>query len=322
VFHIDNEWRLSSVTKKLPKNFRLSIQVARALETGQPVIALESAVISHGLPYPQNLETAQDMEQIIKSGGVVPATVAILKGEICIGLNIEQLKFLAQTDDLYKISRRDIALAIIHKKSGGTTVAGTLIAARAAGIHILATGGIGGVHRYAPFDISPDLPELGRTPMIVVCAGAKAILDLPATLEYLETLGVPVLGYQTDDFPAFYIRRSGLKVMERVDSPEEIVNIARTHWELGLQSAILVVVPVPDDAALPEDQMESAITQAVQEAEHSKISGQAMTPFLLKRVAELTYGDSLKANLALLKNNALIAAAIANAFPRTGIRWV
>jgi pseudouridine-5'-phosphate glycosidase len=310
------------VTIKLPKTYCLSSQVARALETGQPVVALESTVITHGLPYPQNLQIAQEMEQIIHRIGVVPATVAILNGIIHIGLDIEQLEWLAQAEDLNKISRRDIAPAIIHKKSGGTTVAGTLIAARAAGIRIFATGGIGGVHRNAPFDISPDLPELGQTPLIVVCAGAKAILDLPATLEYLETLGVPVLGYQTDDFPAFYTRHSGLKVTEQVESPDEIVNIARTHWELNLQSSILVVVPVPKDAALPEDRMELAITQAVTEAEHEKITGQVLTPFLLKRVTELTSGDSLKANLALLKNNALVAALVANAFPQPGIRWV
>jgi pseudouridine-5'-phosphate glycosidase len=310
------------VTNKLTKTYCLSSQVARALETGQPVVALESTVITHGLPYPQNLQTAQEMEQIIQSIGVVPATIAILNGTIHIGLNIEQLKWLAQADDLCKISRRDIAPAIVNKKSGGTTVAGTLIAARAAGIRVFATGGIGGVHRNAPFDISPDLPELGRTPMIVVCAGAKAILDLPATLEYLETLGVPVLGYQTNDYPAFYTRCNGLKVSERVESPEEVVGIARTHWELGLQSAILVVVPVPEDSALPEDRMELAIAQAVKEADQGKIIGQAITPFLLKRVAELTSGDSLKANLALLKNNALVAALIAKAFPQPGIRWV
>jgi pseudouridine-5'-phosphate glycosidase len=226
----------------------------------------------------------------------------------------EQLEQLAVADPLHKISRRDFATAIARKESGGTTVAGTLIAASAAGIRVFATGGIGGVHRDAQYDISTDLQELSRTPMIVVCAGAKSILDLPATLEVLETLGVPVVGYQTDEFPAFYAHTSGLPVSVRADTPKDVVDIAKTHWDLGLNSAILVVAPPPADAALSESDMEAAVDQALAEAKAQKIHGQVVTPFLLGRVSELTGKASLKANLALLLNNAQIAAQIAKAF--------
>jgi pseudouridine-5'-phosphate glycosidase len=217
-------------------------------------------------------------------------------------------------EPLHKISRRDFATAIARGESGGTTVAGTLIAAHAAGIRVFATGGIGGVHRDAPFDVSTDLQELSRTPVMVVCAGAKSILDLAATLEVLETLGVPVIGYQTDEFPAFYARTSGLPVSVRADNPKEVADIANAHWNLGLTSAVLVVAPPPADVALSESEMETAVDQALAEAQAQNIRGQAVTPFLLGRVSELTGKASLRANLALLLNNAQIAAQISKAF--------
>jgi pseudouridine-5'-phosphate glycosidase len=285
-------------------------EVARALRMEMPIVALESAVVTHGLPYPQNLHLAQDMETEIRTLNAVPATIGVLDGLVQIGLTAEQLQRLASEKNLLKVSRRDYAIAVAQKKSGGTTVAGTLIAAHAAGILVFATGGIGGVHRQAP-DISPDLPELSRTPVVVVCAGAKSILDLPATLEYLETMSVPVIGYQTNDFPAFYAVKSGLKTQGRAESPEEIAAIARAHWMLGLHSAILVVQPPPAESALTEEAMEIAITLALKEAQNQQITGQAVTPFLLSRMSQLTGGASMTANLALLRNNARLAASIA-----------
>ena len=240
-------------------------------------------------------------------------------GKFILGYPILELVELANINCTRKISRRDFGLAVARSESGGTTVAGTLIAAHLAGIKVFATGGIGGVHRDAPFDISADLPELARTPMIVVCAGAKSILDLPATLEVLETNGVPVLGYQTDEFPAFFSPSSGCKVTQRVESPQEVEKIAKAQWALGLESAILVVVPPPANAAIPAEKMETTIQQAVREAKMRGITGSAVTPFLLQRVNQLSGGSSLKANLALLRNNARIAAQIAVAMsaPRT-----
>jgi pseudouridine-5'-phosphate glycosidase len=284
----------------------------RARFSGAPVVALESTVITHGLPRPENLQLARELEAQVRSVGAVPATIGVLDGVIHIGLTDEELEHLAYADGTRKISRRDFGIAIAKRESGGTTVAGTLIAAHTAGLQVFATGGIGGVHRQAPFDVSADLPELARTPMVVVCAGAKAILDIPATLEYLETVGVPVVGYQTDEFPAFYSVSSGHKVGARADTPEEVAAIAKAQWGLGIESAILVVVPPPAEVAIPAEDVEGAIQQALRDAEAQHITGSAMTPFLLPRVSELTGGASLRANLGLLRNNAHVAAEIAH----------
>lgn len=297
--------------KTIPLSYKLHPEVGQALAERRPVVALETAVVTHGLPYPENLNLARQMEEVVRSHKAVPATVAVLDGTIRIGLDAEELHRLATEGDMLKISRRDFATAIARSASGGTTVAGTLIAARMARIQVFATGGIGGVHRNAPFDISTDLPELGRTPLVVVCAGAKAILDLPATLEVLETYGVPVLGYQTDEFPAFYARQSRLPVSVKVANAAEAAAIARAHWQLGMKSAVLVAVPPPDESALDAQEMERAIAVALEDAHQRGISGQGVTPFLLTRMAELTDGESLRANLALLVNNAAVAAQIA-----------
>lgn len=276
-----------------------------------PIVALESTVITHGLPRPQNLQLARDLENEVRSGGATPATIAIFDGRIHVGLTADQLERLAYQDSVRKVSRRDLAIAVARKEWGGTTVAGTLITAHTAGLKVFATGGIGGVHRNAPFDISADLPELGRTPMVVVCAGAKSILDLPNTVEYLETAGVTVIGYQTDEFPAFYSRRSGLPVNVSVETPLEIAEIARAQWALGVKSALLVVQPPPADSAVPDGELEAVIQQAVAEAEAQHITGAKVTPFLLGRVSQLSGGVSQHANLALLRNNARLAAQIA-----------
>ena len=293
-----------------PKFLKFQPEVAQALATGKPVVALESTVISHGLPYPENQQLAEDMEATVRAGGAVPATTAVIDGAPCVGLDATGLATLAQAKGLRKISVRDFGPAMAQKASGGTTVAGTLILSEMAGIKIFATGGIGGVHRDAPFDISTDLGQLAKSKVIVVCAGAKAILDLPATLEKLETLGVPVIGYQTDEFPAFYSRSSGLGVSARADSPEETAEIAKAHWQMG-GGGLLVTVPLPEEDAIPAAEVEVEIQQALAEAVEQGIRGQAVTPFLLSRVSELSGGKSLKANLALLKNNAKTAAAIA-----------
>lgn len=305
---------------QLPSSYVLSPEVARALRGGYPVVALESAVITHGLPRPENFRLAQALEQVVRGQGATPATMALLDGKVHLGLSETQLERLANEDGARKISKRDFGIALARGENGGTTVAGTLIAARQAGIRVFATGGIGGVHRNAPFDVSADLPELGRSPLVVVCAGAKSILDLPATLEVLETMGVAVLGYQTDDFPAFYSASSGLPVNVRVESAQDVVRIARAHWQMGLESALLVVQPPPAEAALADEQLEEAIQAALAEAEQNHIRGAAVTPFLLERVSRLSGGASLQANLALLENNARLAAQIAAALqPRSYI---
>ena len=295
----------------------LSPEVFEALQVRKPIVALESTVITHGLPWPQNLELARRMEATIRAGGACPATIAILHGEVRVGLSDAEIEYLAQAKGVIKVSRRDFPVALAQKCDGATTVAGTMIAAHWAGIRVFATGGIGGVHRRldlahsADMDISADLPELARTPVVVVCAGAKAILDLPATLEWLETHGVPVIGYGTDEFPAFYSRESGLRLEARADTPEQAAAIVRALWKLDFTSGALVCVPIPENAARPRAEMEQAITQAVSEAEAQNVRGKAVTPFLLGRIAELTQGESLTANLALLENNAAIAAQIA-----------
>ncbi|HKJ26583.1 MAG TPA: pseudouridine-5'-phosphate glycosidase [Anaerolineales bacterium] len=296
----------------MPTNTHLKIkpEVAAALHKGAPVVALESTVISHGLPYPQNLGLAQDMEAAIRQENATPATCAVIEGEVKVGLNEDELTLLASTEHLRKISVRDFAPAIAQKASGGTTVAGTLIASEQAGIRIFATGGIGGVHRDTPFDVSTDLNQLAASKVVVVCAGAKAILDLPATIEKLETLGVPVIGYQTDEFPAFYSRTSGLPVSASTDSAEDTAAIAKAHWEMG-QGGLLVVAPVPEADAIPAEDIEAHIERALAEAAAQNIRGQAVTPFLLSRVSQLSEGASLAANLSLLKHNAEVAAEIA-----------
>jgi pseudouridine-5'-phosphate glycosidase len=279
-----------------------------------PLVALESTVITHGLPRPQNLTLARDMERVVRENGAQPATIAVIDGQIRVGLTDAELERLASETNVRKISRRDFATAIVKKECGGTTVAGTMFAAYRAGIKVFATGGIGGVHEVETLDISTDLQALADTPMIVVCAGAKAILDLPATLEYLETMAVPVIGYQTDEFPAFYSRYSGLPVSARLDSPQEIVHFARTHWDLGMKSALLVCQPLPPEQEIPAEKINRFIEQARREAHEQGIHGQPLTPFLLARLAELTGGESLRANLALLLNNARLAAQIACAW--------
>jgi len=274
-------------------------------------VALESALITHGLPYPHNLETAQALERAVRENGAVPATIAIIAGEIRLGLTEAELERLASQKGVRKVSRRDLPMAVARGEDGATTVAATMYVAALAGIEVLATGGIGGVHRGQPFDVSADLPELAQTRVAVVCSGAKSILDLPLTLEWLETHGVPVLGYGTDEFPAFYSRHSGLPVDARVDTPEEAARIIRTKWELGLEGGVLVTVPVSEEAELPRELAERAIEQALTEAEKRGVKGKALTPFLLSEMARLTEGRSMVANVALLRNNAAVAARIA-----------
>ena len=293
--------------------YSLLPEVAEALEHGKPIVALESTVITHGLPFPDNQQLASEVEREIREVGCVPATIAILDGKICLGIDQQQLEQLVQAKELLKVSVRDIAIAVSARKTGGTTVAGTLAVAQAAGIKVFATGGIGGVHRGSAFDVSADLQELRRAQLVVVCAGAKAILDIPATLEVLETLGVPVIGYHTDYFPGFYSANSGYPVSSRVDSPEEVAKLAQVQWRLGQTSAILVAVPPPAEIALSKDVVEAAIKTAIEDAQRMNIHGQAVTPYLLRRVSEMTGGASLKANLGLLSNNARIAAQIAKA---------
>jgi pseudouridylate synthase len=296
---------------KPPAHFAYSLETSQAFLSAIPIVALESTVITHGLPRPQNLALARDMQRVVGKNGATPATIAIMDGEIHIGLTDAELERLANEEHARKISWRDFATAILKKECGGTTVAGTMFAAHQAGIQVFATGGIGGVHEVETLDISTDLQALADTPMIVVCAGAKAILDLPATLEYLETKAVPVIGYGTDEFPAFYSRKSGLSVSVRLDSPQEVVAFAKTHWDLGMKSAVLVCQPLSQEEEIPQERIDGAIHQARQEAHAQAVHGQALTPFLLARLSELTGGESLKANLKLLLNNARLAAKIA-----------
>jgi pseudouridine-5'-phosphate glycosidase len=291
----------------------INSEVQNALDANLPLVALESALISHGLPYPQNLETAQALERAVRENGAVPATIAVIEGKIRVGLTEGELARLATQKGVRKVSRRDLPIAVARREDGATTVAATMYVAALAGIEVLATGGIGGVHRGQPFDISADLPELAQTRVAVVCSGAKSILDLPLTLEWLETHGVPILGYETDEFPAFFSRESGLPVDARVDTPDEAARIIRTKWDLGLGGGVLVTVPVPEEAELPQELAEKAIERALAAAEEQGITGKALTPFLLSQVARITGGKSLVANIALLKNNAAVAARIARA---------
>jgi len=278
-----------------------------------PIVALESTVLTHGLPRPYNLQLAHDMERTVREEGATPATIGFLDGYLHIGLRDAELERLANEEDVYKVGPRDFATVITKGACGGTTVAGTMLACKHASIKVFATGGIGGVHRESQFDISADLQALATIPMIVVCAGAKAILDLPATLEYLETMGVPVVGFNTKEFPAFYSRESGLDVSINLDNPRDIVDFAKAHWEAGLQSAVLVANPVPVGDAISKSEMEPVIEKASKEAQEKKIHGKELTPFLLQRINELTKGKSVRANLSLLLNNARLAAQIAGA---------
>jgi len=289
----------------------VSSQVRSALSARQPVVALESTVIAHGLPYPDNLEVARQMEAVVWEHGAVPATIAILHGQLHVGLTEPELEFLATAQNIRKVSRRDLPVVVAQQCDGATTVAATATVAAWAGIETFATGGIGGVHRNAPFDVSNDLPTLASVPVAVICSGAKAILDLPATLEWLETAGVPVVGYGTDELPAFYSRHSGLRVDIRVDRPQEAAAIIHATRQLGLPGGILIVVPVPEADELPKESIEPHIISALAEARAQHIEGNAVTPFLLKWLAQETGGDSLKANVALLRNNAAVAAQIA-----------
>jgi pseudouridine-5'-phosphate glycosidase len=291
-----------------------SSEVKRAMGISLSIVALESTVLTHGLPRPQNLQLAHDMEHAVRSEGATPATIGFLDGSLHIGLSESELERLANETDIHKVGPRDFATVISQRGCGGTTVAGTMFACKHSNIKLFATGGIGGVHRESSFDISADLQALATIPMIVVCAGAKAILDLPATLEYLETMSVPVVGYGTDEFPAFYSRESGLEVSIRLNTPPEIVEFARAHWGAGMQSAVLVTNPIPGAEAIPKSEMDPMIAQASKEARQQSIHGQKLTPFLLQRISDLTRGRSLQANLALLLSNARLAAQIAHAW--------
>ena len=295
----------------MPPQLSFSPEAATAISAGKPIVALESTVISHGLPRPHNLQLAQRMESLIRAGGATPATIAILNGEVKIGLTADELNHLANADNVVKVSRRDFPIVAAKKLDGGTTVAGTMIAAAWAGVKMFATGGIGGVHRGDRADVSADLPELGRTSVAVVCAGAKSILDLSATLEWLETAGVPVIGFGADVFPAFYSQSSELKLEARADSAAEAAAIIRAKWAMGLEGGILIVNPIPAEAAIPNREIDNAVARALGEAEAQGVKGKAVTPFLLARVAEMTGGRSMEANLALLENNAKVAAEIA-----------
>ena len=290
-----------------------SNEVARAKETRTPLVALETTILSHGMPYPQNVQTAIEVEAIVREEGCVPATIAVSGGNIHVGLTRDQLERFGTAKDVLKLSRADLPYAIATGKDGATTVAATMLCAHLAGIAVFATGGVGGVHRGAheSMDVSADLQELARTPVAVVCAGAKALLDLPKTLEVLETLGVPVIGYGTSEFPAFWSRSSGLSAPLRFDTPEEIAGFLRAKRELGIESGTLIANPIPQTEEIPAAQMRGYIEAAVNDAASAGISGKAVTPWLLDRILQLTSGRSLEANVALVKNNARLAARIA-----------
>ena len=288
-------------------------EVVHALNTGLPVVALESTIISHGMPYPQNVATAMQVEAEVRVQGAVPATIAIVKGRLKAGLSAQEIESLGRSGrEAVKVSRRDIPFIVAAGKTGATTVASTMIIAAMAGIRIFATGGIGGVHRGAEhsFDISADLQELATTPVAVVCAGAKSILDLRLTLEYLETHGVPVVGYQTHSLPAFFTRESGFPVDYRIDTSVEIANVLHAKWSMGLKGGMVIANPIPEAFAMPRARIDQAIEQALRDAQVLKVGGKESTPFLLARVSELTGGDSLAANIQLVLNNARLAAAI------------
>jgi len=301
-------------------HLRITKEINEALETGRPVVALESTIISHGFPYPANRECAAESERIAREEGVVPATIAIIGGEMAIGLAPEEIERLASSRETPKASRRDLPVLLARGSDGATTVAGTMAVAAMAGISVFATGGIGGVHRGAErsFDISADLEELARTNLAVVSAGAKAVLDLGLTLEYLETRGVPVLGYQTDTFPAFYTRDSGFPVDARLETPDQIASVLQAKWETGLTGGVLVANPIAQEHAMPAEQIEAIIEQALTEADEQGVRGKAITPFLLARIHSLTDGASEAANKELVWSNVRLASRIAVALASRG----
>ena len=298
----------------LPSFFDLSEEVRDALARGAPIVALESTIISHGMPYPQNVETARAVEQIVRETGAIPATIAVIRGRVRIGMDDEHFDRLARSSEVLKLSTSDLPYAVSQRRDGSTTVAATMRCAHLAGIDVFATGGIGGVHRGAgsSFDISADLYELARTPVAVVCAGAKALLDLPKTLEMLETLGVPVVGYRTDEFPAFWSRTSSLALALRIDDAAGIGAFLRAQRVLGLHSSAVIANPISAKDEIPRDEMNGYIQSAVREAENENVTGKAVTPWLLERINMLTSGRSLIANVALVKSNARLAAEVAS----------
>lgn len=304
----------------LEKYVVINPEVAEALSAGKPVVALESTIISHGMPYPKNVETALAAEQVVRDNGAIPATIAIIKGKLKVGLTLEEIEYLGKTEGVIKTSRRDIPFIIAKKLDGATTVASTMIIADLAGIRVFATGGIGGVHRGAPesFDISADLQELAHTNVAVVCAGAKSILDIGLTLEYLETQGVPVIGYGTDELPAFYTSRSGFAVDYRVDSPEEAAEALKAKWDLGLEGGVVIANPIPAEYEMDPEVINGAIAAAVKESEDKGIKGKESTPFLLAKVKELTGGASLDSNIQLVYNNVKVGAQISVALSKLG----
>jgi pseudouridylate synthase len=297
----------------MEKYLEYSQEVLEAKKNNVPVVALESTIISHGMPYPQNVQTAKEVEDIIRKNGAVPATIAILDGKIKIGLSDEELEMLATRKDIEKASRRDLPYLVATKKNGATTVAATMICAELAGIEVFVTGGIGGVHREAEvtMDVSADLQELAQTNVAVVCAGAKSILDIGLTLEYLETHGVPVVGFGTEVLPAFYTRTSPFQVNVQVENEKEAASMIRTKWELGLKGGVVIANPIPETDALDEQFINGVIESALKEAKENEIAGKNVTPFLLSKVKELTEGRSLEANIALVKNNAEVGSKIA-----------
>ena len=294
----------------------VSEEIREALQTGLAIVALEPTIISHGMPFPQNLETAYSVENIVREEGALPATIAILEGRIKIGLSNQELEQFAQNSTPAKVSRRDLPVVLAKKQSGGTTVAATMICAKLSGIAVFVTGGIGGVHREneKTMDISADLTELAQTDVAVVCAGVKSILDIPRTLEYLETQGVPVIGYQTAEFPAFYVPSSGSLVQSRIDTPEEIARCMKIKWELGLDGGLVIGNPLHSEDAMDNFLIEEAISKSLEEATNRNIEGKDVTPFLLDHISQLTKGESLKSNIALVCNNARLGSKIALAY--------
>ena len=303
---------------ELNKYLSITPEIKEALEAGKPIVALESTILSHGMPYPENVEFAHKVEEIVRGEGAIPATTAIIGGKLKVGLNSEELEIMCKADGVGKVSRRDVAVYLATGKTGATTVATTMIIAAMAGIKVFATGGIGGVHRGAQetFDISADLQELAKTPVGVVCAGAKSILDIGLTLEYLETMGVPVLGMGTDDFPAFYCRKSGYKVDFNVESPEMAANILHTKWEAGMEGGAVLANPIPQEYELDFDEMEGVINKALAMAKEQGIHGKATTPFLLSHIKDLTHGVAFASNVQLAYNNARMASKIAVAMTK------
>lgn len=300
----------------MQKYITYSDEVKNAIDNNLPIVALESTIISHGMPYPKNLETAKQCEEVIRNNGCVPATIAILNGKLKVGLNSDELEYLAKANDVIKASRRDVPYIVANSLNGATTVSGTMFVAELAGIKVFATGGIGGVHRdlYEAFDVSNDIESLDKSNVMVVCAGVKSILDIPNTLEFLETKGVPVLGYKTSVMPAFYTKESDYKVNYKVDSPLEVAKIMHAKWELGLNGGVLLANPIKDEDSYDKEEIDKAINQALAEAKENNIVGKEITPFLLGKIKDITGGASLEANIKLVLNNCDVAAKVAKEF--------